>query len=59
MVVCTGPCRCAYVIAVWFATYPLQQRFLHMIREAGFTRASYTNITAGIVAIHSAFKPWN
>ncbi|MDR3376406.1 MAG: bifunctional demethylmenaquinone methyltransferase/2-methoxy-6-polyprenyl-1,4-benzoquinol methylase UbiE [Ancalomicrobiaceae bacterium] len=37
-------------------TFPNQQRFAQMIREAGFERVSYTNLSGGIAAIHSGWK---
>lgn len=33
-----------------------QQEFKRMIMEAGFKNVQYTNLTNGIVAIHSGFK---
>ena len=37
-------------------TFPTQDQFASMIREAGFERTSYTNLSGGIVAIHSGVK---
>ena len=36
--------------------FPKQPEFAMMIEEAGFKCVSYTNLTGGIVAIHSGFK---
>ena len=36
--------------------FPNQAEFAMMIEEAGFKCVSYTNMTGGIVAIHSGFK---
>ena len=36
--------------------FPEQKTFAEMIREAGFEQVSYTNLTGGIVAIHSGWK---
>ena len=36
--------------------FPDQDRFLSMIREAGFGNASYRNLSLGVAAIHSAWK---
>jgi hypothetical protein len=36
--------------------FPEQEEFLGMVREAGFSLASYTNLSLGVVAIHSGFK---
>ncbi|MCE3231744.1 MAG: Ubiquinone/menaquinone biosynthesis methyltransferase UbiE, partial [Rickettsiaceae bacterium] len=36
--------------------FPPQEKFLQMIKDAGFTQASYTNLSFGAVAIHSGWK---
>ncbi|MDX2204729.1 MAG: bifunctional demethylmenaquinone methyltransferase/2-methoxy-6-polyprenyl-1,4-benzoquinol methylase UbiE [Hyphomicrobiaceae bacterium] len=36
--------------------FPDQERFAELIREAGFARVSYRNLTGGIAAIHSGWK---
>lgn len=36
--------------------FPNQEKFAAMIRDAGFARASYRNLTGGIAAIHSGWK---
>lgn len=36
--------------------FPNQDDFATMIREAGFSRVSYTNYTGGIAALHSGWK---
>ncbi|XP_072520919.1 2-methoxy-6-polyprenyl-1,4-benzoquinol methylase, mitochondrial [Salminus brasiliensis] len=36
--------------------FPDQETFKEMIEEAGFFRVQYTNLTGGVVAIHSGFK---
>jgi demethylmenaquinone methyltransferase/2-methoxy-6-polyprenyl-1,4-benzoquinol methylase len=36
--------------------FPTQERFAAMIREAGFARVSYRNLTGGIAANHSGWK---
>ena len=36
--------------------FPPQERFAAMIREAGFGRVSYRNLTGGIAAIHSGWR---
>jgi len=36
--------------------FPTAETFKDMITEAGFSRASYTRLTGGIVAIHSGWK---
>ena len=37
-------------------TFPNQERFADMIRDAGFARVDFTNMTGGIAAIHSGWK---
>ena len=36
--------------------FPKQEAFAGMIREAGFERVSYRNLTGGVAAIHSGWK---
>ena len=36
--------------------FPSQREFAFMIEEAGFKNVTYSNLTGGIVAIHSGFK---
>ncbi|KAG9262037.1 2-methoxy-6-polyprenyl-1,4-benzoquinol methylase, mitochondrial [Astyanax mexicanus] len=36
--------------------FPDQETFKDMIEDAGFFRVHYTNLTGGVVAIHSGFK---
>lgn len=36
--------------------FPKQQEWAKQIEDAGFRCVSYTNLTGGIVAIHSGFK---
>lgn len=36
--------------------FPNQEDFAGMIRDAGFSRVSYTNYTGGIAALHSGWK---
>ncbi|MCX5520928.1 bifunctional demethylmenaquinone methyltransferase/2-methoxy-6-polyprenyl-1,4-benzoquinol methylase UbiE [Kaistia defluvii] len=36
--------------------FPHQERFAEMIRQAGFAKVSYRNLTGGIAAIHSGWK---
>lgn len=37
-------------------TFPHQERFAKMIRDAGFERVEYRNLSGGIAAIHSGWK---
>ena len=36
--------------------FPDQESFAAMIREAGFARVDFTNLSGGITAIHSGWK---
>jgi demethylmenaquinone methyltransferase/2-methoxy-6-polyprenyl-1,4-benzoquinol methylase len=36
--------------------FPTQDQFASMLKNAGFTQVKYTNLTGGIVAIHSGIK---
>ena len=36
--------------------FPNQERFAAMVRDAGFARVSYRNLTGGVAAIHSGWK---
>lgn len=36
--------------------FPDQARFLKMIEKAGFSKATYQNLTGGVVAIHSGWR---
>ena len=36
--------------------FPNQERFAQMIRDAGFERVRYRNLTGGIAAIHSGWR---
>ena len=36
--------------------FPDQDKFLHLIRDAGFGFVKYENLTGGIAAVHSGFK---
>ena len=52
-----GKDRAAYQYLVEsIRTFPTQTQFASMIREAGFARVDYTNLSGGIVAIHSGVK---
>ena len=37
-------------------TFPNQEQFADLIRAAGFRRVTYTNLSGGIAALHSAWK---
>jgi demethylmenaquinone methyltransferase/2-methoxy-6-polyprenyl-1,4-benzoquinol methylase len=36
--------------------FPNQENFAAMIRQAGFSRVTFTNYTGGIAALHSGWK---
>lgn len=37
--------------------FPKQAKFASMIQDAGFQAVTYENLTFGVVALHSGFKP--
>lgn len=52
-----GNDRAAYQYLVEsIRTFPTQDQFATLIRSAGFERVTYTNLTGGIVAIHTGVK---
>lgn len=52
-----GKDRAAYQYLVEsIRTFPTQDQFASMIKAAGFSRVEYTNLSGGIVAIHSGYK---
>ena len=36
--------------------FPKQEAFANLIRDAGFSRVTYRNLTGGIAAIHSGWR---
>ncbi|WP_083868437.1 class I SAM-dependent methyltransferase [Bartonella queenslandensis] len=36
--------------------FPRQDDFAYMIKQAGFSRVSYRNLTGAIAALHSGWK---
>ena len=36
--------------------FPGQESFANLVREAGFSRVSYRNMTGGIAALHTGWK---
>lgn len=42
----------------FFIYFFKQETFQEMIEDAGFFRVQYTNLSGGIVALHSGFKLW-
>lgn len=52
-----GKDRAAYQYLVEsIRMFPTQDQFLNMFKTAGFKRASYSNLSGGIVAIHKGWK---
>ncbi len=37
--------------------FPTQRKLIKRLQEAGFKRAKYRNMSAGVVAVHQGFKP--
>ena len=54
--VVTGDGRPYRYLVESIRTFPKQEQFKAMIEQAGFARASYRNLTGGIVAIHSGWR---
>jgi len=54
--VVTGDGRPYRYLVESIRTFPNQQNFANMITKAGFARAKYTNLSGGVVAIHSGWR---
>ncbi len=37
--------------------FPKQQALAKMVQQAGFSSVGYENLSGGIVAVHTGFKP--
>jgi len=48
---------CSQYLVESIRKFPRQQDFARLIHEAGFQSVSFENMSGGIVAIHSGFKP--
>lgn len=48
-----------WAVVISFALLLVQEEFKQMIEDAGFHCVQYSNLTGGIVALHSGFKLWN
>lgn len=53
----TGDADSYRYLAESIRKHPAQEPLAKMMRDAGFERVDYTNLSAGIVAIHSGYKP--
>lgn len=53
----TGDADSYRYLAESIRKHPAQEPLAQMMRDAGFERVDYTNLSAGIVAIHSGYKP--
>lgn len=53
----TGDADSYRYLAESIRKHPAQEPLAQMMRDAGFERVDYTNLSAGIVAIHSGHKP--
>jgi len=54
--VVTGDAESYRYLVESIRTFPNQERFAEMIRQAGFARAGFTNFSGGIAALHSGWK---
>ncbi len=52
---CRGPGAWQYLVES-IRQFPTQEAFLGMLNTAGFSLSTYTNLSLGVVAIHSGFK---
>jgi len=52
----TGDAESYRYLAESIRKFPKQEAFAKMVREAGFDRVSYRNLTGGVAAIHSGWK---
>lgn len=52
-----GPSEAYDYLAESIATWPTQKRLANWLRQAGFERVGYRNLSAGIVALHRGFVP--
>jgi demethylmenaquinone methyltransferase/2-methoxy-6-polyprenyl-1,4-benzoquinol methylase len=52
----TGDAESYRYLAESIRKFPKQESFAKMVREAGFGRVSYRNLTGGVAAIHSGWK---
>jgi demethylmenaquinone methyltransferase / 2-methoxy-6-polyprenyl-1,4-benzoquinol methylase len=53
----TGDADSYRYLAESIRKHPAQEPLAQMMRDAGFERVDYTNLSAGIVAIHSGYRP--
>jgi demethylmenaquinone methyltransferase/2-methoxy-6-polyprenyl-1,4-benzoquinol methylase len=54
--VVTGDAEAYRYLVESIRTFPNQERFADMIRQAGFARVGYRNFSGGIAALHSGWK---
>lgn len=54
--ICTGDASGFVYLAKSINAFPDQEGFSQMLRNAGFSRVEYTNVTFGVAAVHIAYK---
>ena len=54
--VVTGDAESYRYLVESIRTFPNQERFADMVRDAGFSRVDYRNFSGGIAALHSGWK---
>ena len=52
----TGDCEAYQYLVESIRKFPKPKAFAGMIEHAGFRRVSYTQMTGGVVALHSGWK---
>lgn len=55
----TGDSSGFVYLAKSIRAFPNQQRFCRMLKDAGFNRVDYKNVTGGVAAVHIAYKDAN
>lgn len=54
--ICTGDASGFVYLAKSIKAFPNQEGFSRMLKDAGFSRVKYTNVTFGVAAVHIAYK---
>ena len=52
----TGDASGFVYLAKSIKAFPNQEGFTKMLKDAGFSRVEYTNVTFGVAAVHIAYK---
>lgn len=54
--ICTGDSSGFVYLAKSIKAFPDQEGFAQMLKDAGFSRVEWTNVTFGVAAVHIAYK---